>query len=1326
MSDPIPRENANLLRLVDRACDCFEAAWKAGGRPRIEDHLDEAAGPERAALLRELVPLDVSYRQREGQEPTPEEYRRRFPEHVEVIDAAFATIPPGNPEEVRTRPVGAKTGADDNLLFGILALQLDFVSRDALIAAMHAWILQKAKPLGRILVEQGALAEARHALLEALVKEHLKQHGDDARQSLAALSPIGPVRQDLEQVADPEVTVGLAHVSAAHTADDPYATATPAVGQPTSAGQRFVILRPHAKGGLGVVSVARDQELNREVALKEIQDRHADRPESRARFMREAAITGGLEHPGIVPVYGLGQYADGRPFYAMRFVQGNSLKDEIKRFHEADFTGRDPGVRALALRELLGRFLDVCNAIAYAHSRGVLHRDLKPGNIMVGKYGETLVVDWGLAKTTDRPDLGKDTEEKPLVLASVGGVAETQAGRALGTPAYMSPEQASGELDRLGQASDVYSLGATLYHLLTGHAPVEEPDTGRALQRVRRGEIAPPRQVDRRIAPGLDAICRKAMALKPEDRYATSKALADDIEHWLADEPVLAFPEGWSQRLSRWSRRNRTWVLAGAAALLLVTVVSLGATMAIRRSLHETHTSLARLALDRGMNLCEQGNVRDGILWLAHSLRITPADDADLQHLIRVSLGGWGRQFRGLRGSLEHRGSITAVAFSPDGKTILTGSKDGTARLWDVATSKPVGVSLNHKSSVTAVAFGYDGKTILTGSEDHTVWRWNIAEKKSINLPVLSLDYGTAMTFSPDGKAVLTRNLLNGTFQLWDVTTAKSVASSMQYQKAVNAAAFSPDNKLILTGSLDKLAKLWDAATAKSVGSPFQHEDWVTAVTFSPDSKIVATGCKDGTVRLWDPSTAKRIDQITQPSWVTAVAFSPDGKTILTGSLDKTARLWDVASAKPVSAPLNHESGITVVAFSPNGKTILTGTFDGTVRIWDADTVKSVGESQMKNQRLSDTTVAFVPFDEPFVPGSDTTPLGDMFRAIPTTSPLTFIQLGNKVAFSPDSKIFLTLNDGNDKAQLWNLASSTPIGSPLNCLDFFTAEAFSPDGKTVVTCSFLGTVQLWDVVTAKPVGLPVGYQLSPVYAVAFSPDSKAILTASNDNTARVWDVVTGKPISAPLKLRSGATAVAFSPTARTVLIGCDDGTSQFWDVATAKPVGALLNHQSSVTALTFNPNGKMILTGSWDGTVRLWDVFTGRPVGAPMRHKYWVTSVVFGLDGRIVLTGSFDGTAQLWDTVTAEPIGAPLIHPGWVNAVAFSSDGKSILTGGDGDVRLWDVPTPVQGDGKRIVLWSQVITGRKLNDRDGIDVLVPDTVFELRQELEKLGGPPLQ
>jgi serine/threonine protein kinase len=393
-------------------------------------------------------------------------------------------------------------------------------------------------------------------------------------------------------------------------------------------GLRYRPLRFHDQGGLGEVWVARDEELNREVALKRIrQDRGHGNPDTRRRFLLEAEVAGRLEHPGIVPVHGLTYDADGQPCYAMRFIQGETLADAVKAFHEAgEGKGHDSGRRRLAFRDLLARFVAVCKTIAYAHSRGIIHRDLKPQNIMLGKYGETLVVDWGLAKPVERSEEARTTGEGTLLPDSKGDSA-TVEGEAMGSLPYMSPEQAEGLWTEVGPPSDVYGLGATLYVILTGQAPRQGTSEAELRRKARAGDATPPRQVKRDVPRALEAVCLKAIALRPEDRYASALDLANDVDRWLADEPVKAYRDPLTARIWRHLRRHRTRATAIATAVVLA-IIGLSA-WAILESAHDRKLAEAKWQKRAAEEVSEEqaallgtiyanlGNVGKG--WAAHA-----------------------------------------------------------------------------------------------------------------------------------------------------------------------------------------------------------------------------------------------------------------------------------------------------------------------------------------------------------------------------------------------------------------------------------------------------------------------------------------------------------------------------------------------------------------------------------------------------------------------------------------------------------------------------------------------------------------------------------
>ena len=466
---------------------------------------------------------------------------------------------------------------------------------------MNAWVLNKTQPIENILVEHGEMGEKTNLLLGALVDKHLEYHDHNPVKSLAALSSVADIKQSLEGIQDTELTQSIVHLGS----DSRKSPDTPTIsfGEQTKKGGRFRVLRPHKEGGLGAVSVALDEELNREVALKEVLKKYSNYQSAHDRLRVEAEITGGLEHPGIVPVYGLGSYQDGSPFYCMRFIKGDSLKDAIRTFQESK-TKLSASSRNLELRGLLRRFIDVCDAVSYAHSRRVLHRDLKPGNIMLGKYGETLVVDWGLAKATGQDQEVSVSADRPIVPRSGSTAAPTLAGSTIGTPQYMSPEQAEGRIDQLGPATDVYSLGATLYCLLTGQAAFTDKEPEDILRKVRKGEFPRPTAIESTVPKALEAICLKAMKKEPDLRYSSPSDLGMDIERWLADEPVTAYADPWTDRLARSVRRHRT-TFATISAILVMTLVGLGAVSTVTTNKNAQLTK-ANLDLLEARNLAEE------------------------------------------------------------------------------------------------------------------------------------------------------------------------------------------------------------------------------------------------------------------------------------------------------------------------------------------------------------------------------------------------------------------------------------------------------------------------------------------------------------------------------------------------------------------------------------------------------------------------------------------------------------------------------------------------------------------------------------------------
>lgn len=467
----------------------------------------------------------------------------------------------------------------ENILYCTLAIQTRFAASDDVAAAMQCVLPENPRRVGEVLVERGKLTLEQHQQLVELVTQHLQKFGGDPIRDLGAESASRTrVVENLPAYKSPE-TVSITPARASELASENLKE----LPRITSSGERFRKLRAHAAGGLGEISLAHDEQLNRVVALKEMQAQFANDPDKMGRFLLEAEVTGSLEHPGIVPVYAMGQNEAGAPFYAMRFIRGESLREAIRRFHGDEQEGNSFGRGSQAFRQLLGQFIDMCNAIAFAHDRGVLHRDIKPENVMVGSFGETLVVDWGMAHVAGRPTIGENTTSIVRPAPRKHGSA-TQEGSALGTPAYMSPEVAAGKLDRLGPASDVFSLGASLYCLLTNQPPFHARSIFELLQKVECCDYPPPSTLKPQIPKALEAICCRAMSLEPNSRFATPLEFAGDIERWLGDEPVSSYREPLPERIFRWARRHRSPVFALAASTCVITLVSLIAAGLINQS----------------------------------------------------------------------------------------------------------------------------------------------------------------------------------------------------------------------------------------------------------------------------------------------------------------------------------------------------------------------------------------------------------------------------------------------------------------------------------------------------------------------------------------------------------------------------------------------------------------------------------------------------------------------------------------------------------------------------------------------------------------------
>ncbi|ARI81869.1 WD40 repeat domain-containing protein [Microcystis aeruginosa] len=591
-----------------------------------------------------------------------------------------------------------------------------------------------------------------------------------------------------------------------------------------------------------------------------------------------------------------------------------------------------------------------------------------------------------------------------------------------------------------------------------------------------------------------------------------------------------------------------------------------------------------------------------------------------------------------------HNSRVNSVSFSRDGKTLATGSDDGTIKLWDVETGQEIRTLSGHNGKVNSVSFSPDGKTLATGSEDKTIKLWNVETGEEIGTLSGHDGYVFSVSFSRDGKTLATGSD-DGTIKLWDVETGQEIRTLSGHNGKVNSVSFSSDGKTLAFDSDGGTIKLWyiDIETGKEIRTLSEwNRGCVYSVSFSNDGKTLATGSADKTIKLWNVETGEEIRTLSGHNGkVNSVSFSSDGKTLATGSADKTIKLWNVETGKEIRTLSGHNGEVHSVSFRSDGKTLASGSSDNTIKLWNVETSLEIRTLYGHNSTVF------------------------------------------SVSFSSDGKTLATGSD-DTTIELWNVGTGkemrTLIGhnsTGLCQLEICSELAvyrvsFSPDGKTLATSSDDNTIKLWNVETGQEIGTLRGHN-GIVLSVSFSPDGKSLATGSWDKTIKLWNVETGQEIRTLKGHDSSVYSVNFSPDGKTLVSGSVDKTIKLWDVETGKEIRTLSGHNSYVSSVSFSSDGKTLATGSYDGTIKLWNGSTGQEIRTLSGHDGYVFSVSFSSDGKTLATGSEDKTIKLWDVETGEEIRTLSGHDGYVFSVSFSSDGKTLATGSeDKTIKLWN------------------------------------------------------
>ncbi|HEV3263501.1 MAG TPA: protein kinase, partial [Gemmataceae bacterium] len=1045
--------------------------------------------------------------------------------------------------------------------------------------------------------------------------------------------------------------------------------ATPAGPWPTLPG--YEILGELGQGGMGVVYKARQIGLHRLVALKMLRAAAQVTPRDLARLRREAEAVAQLQHPNIVQIYDIGE-SEGRPYFGLEFVEGGSLAAKIR----GDLQPFDVAAR---LVETLAR------AIHFAHQQGIIHRDLKPSNVLLavsarqsaveGKPGNPFparttphwsqitvpkITDFGLAKWLDGSD------------------AWTQTGEVVGTPSYMAPEQAvprppgsgAGSERPVGPAADIYALGATLYELLTGRPPFKADTMIDTVLQVLHDEPVTPERLRPKLPRDLETICLKCLEKEPHRRYASALALADDLQRFLADEPIQARRQTQLERFVRWARHHPGIAVLGGvltAVLVLVTVASLLAAGYFNRlRLNEAQAAQSeRDARREAEEAADEAHRRgDAERWERYRSNIAAAAGAlQLQNsgTARSALDAAPPEHRNWEWQYFHNqldgaslvlpvqgGKVIALVLSPSGQQIAVCCADHNhVYLYDVATGKLDAVLRGHTAPATSVAYSPDGKQIATASNDQTIRLWDPATGQqtallragSVSDDRQNQEHYPLVAYNRDGSRIASYALTNGgagTSRLWDADTGTEIAVLGKWQEIVPPVAFSPDGKRVAAGA-GQFVHLCDAVTGRQLAALGPHARPVWHLAYSPDGKRIACATAEGNaIHLWDGESGKEVAVLAVPC-VAHVLFSPDGSRLVSWGAhpDNTVRLWDAATGRLLAVLAGHKNSINAVAFSPDGKRVATASFDQTGRLWDGRTGQLLAVLRGHTGRVW------------------------------------------HVLFSPNGTRVVTASD-DTTLRLWDAQAGELFGVLRGHGDHFLycAPVFTLDGSRLVSGSDDGTVRIWDMSLVERNGILSGHK-SYVYDVAFSPGGEQVAAAAWDGTARLWDATTGLQSGLFKHETEILTSVAFSRDGRRLATVERERGVTLWDVSSQKAA-----HDWRVPLAGYdpraslNPAGTLLAAVSAEGPVRLWDVVTGREVARLEGHDKDSIDVAFDPDGSLLATTGIDGTVRLWDVATRTPVAVLRGHTDFVWRVAFSADGKLLAScSHDKTICLWDAQT---------------------------------------------------